>query len=125
MSNTAPTPVAVDLEKAYVSVKFLEAKLELLTQRQRTHELKNRTERRLFAALYIAVKDRLDLSAEVSKDKDQYLEAHKAFSEAENNLLQVEIAQVKSELTVTQALIKRVKECEDGPKIAEPGKLIV
>ena len=99
------------------SVKLLTAKVELWKQKHRAAVEKGKREREFInavstASLFVGQRD-------IAKD---YLEAHKSFSDADENLMLVQVAEFNSQLAVHQAMLE---ELDPAAKIQSPGKVIL
>lgn len=121
-----PQNRSVNIEQLQNSLKLLYAKVELWEQKIKTFKYRAQKERELTEAIAKATIGRgyvgpgfqsID-SADAMRTISAYLTAHKNNTEAEEQLMQITVAELKSQVAITEAVISQTES-----PIADPGKL--
>lgn len=113
-----PGKIPVNPEQTAAALKLIEAKVTLHEQRLRTFRSHGQFWRAMWSNLcrsYEGV-DELELS------QQQWQRAHKAWEEAECQLMEVQIAELKSQAELHKALLKEADASER--RLVDPGRLV-
>jgi predicted kinase len=117
-----PTSLSSNPDQVRNSLKIAESELQLWEYKVTAYTERQTKERGFIAALAREV-----LQHEGSERVIQeYLRAHKSHSDAELNLMQVQIAKLKGQAAILQAHLDEMKKPAPGDLIAPPkGRLVV
>jgi hypothetical protein len=106
----------IDLDQTENSLKLLEAIVTLREQKLATFREKGKRERDLIGQFFVASKldlvqpdeqGYIDIAPRVVRG---YLEAHKAYEEAEAQLMEIELARAKSDAAILAAALQEARD---------------
>ena len=104
----------INIEQAQNSLRLVQAKIELWEQKIATFKEKGKKERAWIGTYGIQVNGHPALERVTS----EYLQAHKSHEDAEAQLMELTVAELKSQAAILQA---GIKEAEGGGIIGTPG----
>lgn len=108
-----PQNRSVNIEQLQNSLKLLYAKVELWEQKIKTFKYRAQKERELTQLLA-----GVTIGEPGHRIVSDYLTAHKNNTEAEEQLMQITVAELKSQVAITEAVLSQTES-----PIADPGRL--
>jgi hypothetical protein len=98
----------INIEQAQNSLRLVQAKIELWEQKIATFKLRMTKERAFITALayYFPPVGSGEWPSELQKAANVYVNAHKSHSEAEEQLMQLQVAEFKAQAAILEAGLK-------------------